>query len=643
MNAKEVSLESWVTRNIDFVRSVVAGAILLVAWILESWTTLPDWVVILIYLCSYGFGAYEVIVGMVSRLRERRFSFDIDLLMLLAAIGAASIGEWVEGGFLLFLFSLANAGEHYALGKARNAINSLSELVPTQVRVLKNNKESEIPIDQVSINDIAIVRPGERIPVDGIVRAGFSTVNQAPITGESVPVEKSDGDEVFAGTLNGEGALEILTTRALGDRTLDRVIQLVEEAQTQKAPTQLFTDRFQKVFVPLTIIVDILLITLPPLLGIWTFYESFYRAMSLLVAASPCALALGTPATVLAGIAQAARFGVLIKGGEHLENLGTVTAIAFDKTGTITVGKPAVMEVRLTEGVTTEEIFMIAATVEHRSQHPLARAIVDRAEELGLELGKPGEVQSVTGRGLRSTIDEVEIAIGTLGLWEIDGVDIPEVIRGFVLELQDAGNSTVVVRRAEDWLGVIGIADRPRLTAKSTLMKLRELGIKPLVMLTGDNEGVGQAIGREVGIDEVHSGLLPEDKVGKLRELERKYGRIAMIGDGVNDAPAIATATVGIAMGGAGSAVALETADVVLMGDDLSRLPFAIALSRKSRTVIRQNLFFALGVIAILVVSSIFGFMSIGPTVVIHEGSTLLVIANALRLLNFNGLIAKSD
>lgn len=630
---------NWYARNTELAWSAAAGVLLVSAWMLERWAGLPHLAVVGLYLASYAFGAFDLVINTLKKVRRRRFTFDIDLLMLVAAVGAAALGAWAEGAFLLFLFSLAHALEHYGLGRARDAIKALADLAPPMARVLRDGGEHEVPVGEVVVGEIVIVRPGDRIAVDGKVRTGRSAVDQAPITGESVPVDKEPGAEVFAGTVNGEGALEVETTRAAGDRTLDRVVRLVTEAQTLKAPTQLFTERFERIFVPIVLVAASLLIVAPPLLGVWTWSVSFYRAMTLLVAASPCAVAIGTPAAVLAGIAQAARRGVLIKGGAHLENLGTIDAIAFDKTGTLTIGKPEVTDLRPADDVSEEELLRVSAAVERRSQHPLAAAIVRRAQSSGLALPEAGELQSVTAKGVRSEVEGKVVEIGSLRLWEGNAL-IPEQISAAVDALQNAGRSTVVVRHGERWLGVIGVADQPRARAKAVLDQLRGLGMKRIVMLTGDNIGVGEAVGREVGVDEVKAGLLPEEKVAAIRDLVQTYGSVAMVGDGVNDAPALAHATVGIAMGGAGTAVALETADAALMGDDLSRLPFAFALSRQVRAVIRQNLFIALGVIAVLVTASIGGWAGIGPTVVVHEGSTLVVIANALRLLAFRGPVS---
>jgi Cd2+/Zn2+-exporting ATPase len=625
----------WYAHHKELVWSLTGGALLLAAWAGERWLGLPRGTALVLYLLSYGFGGFDLVRHWVGSLAKGRLTFDIDLLMLLAALGAAALGQWVEGAFLLFLFSLAHALEHYALGRARGAIRALADLAPTMARVLRDQQMREVPVEDVTAGEVVVVRPAERIPVDGEVQNGHSVVNQAPITGESVPVEKSLGDEVYAGTVNGDGALFVTVTRVAGDRTLDRVIALVEEAQTQKAPTQRFTERFERIFVPAVLIADVLLIVLPPLFGVWPWSVSFYRAMAMLVAASPCALALGTPSAVLAGIAQAARHGVLIKGGAHLENLGTLRAIAFDKTGTLTVGEPRVTDLVPADGVPEEELLATAAAVERHSQHPLAQAVVAHAEERKLPRMEALDLESLTARGVRARVGDEIVEVGNLRLWEESGISVPEEVQQTITTLQQAGRSIMAVRQGERWLGVIGVADRPRDGVREVLEKLRRMGIGTLAMLTGDNRGVGEAIGREVGVNEVRADLLPEDKVSAVRELLREHGQVAMVGDGVNDAPALAHATVGIAMGGAGTAVALETADVALMGDELAKLPFAVGLSRQARSIIRQNLYVSLAVIALLILATTTGFIGIGPAVFIHEGSTLMVIANALRLLGY--------
>jgi Cd2+/Zn2+-exporting ATPase len=623
---------SWHRRNRELTWSLTAGALLTAGFVLSRSGAAP-FVTIPLYLGSYAFGAYDLVRHAAKSIGRGRFNFDIDLLMLVAAIGAASLGEWAEGAFLLFLFSFAHALEHYALERARKSIRDLASLAPAIARVQRQGRIEEVPVEQVLPGDLVLVRPAERVPVDGEIVEGSSAMNQAPITGESVPVDKAPGDPVFAGAINGEGAVTVKTTKAVGDRTLDRVIQLVEDAQTQKAPTQVFTDRFERVFVPCVLVAATLLAIGPPLLGIWDWSTSFYRAMALLVASSPCALALGTPATVLAGIAQAARRGVLVKGGVHLESLGTIKAIALDKTGTLTVGIPEVTDAVPLAAQNEGELLQVAAAVESQSQHPLAAAVVRKAAAAGVTALTAENVESITGRGIRARVSGRVIEIGNRRLFDEAGVTLPVPVETAAARLIRSGRSVMIVRSDDDWLGVIGLADTPRPGVREVLDRLRALGVKPIVMLTGDHGIVGQAIGKEVGVDEVRGDLLPEDKVIAIKDLLQLHKRVAMVGDGVNDAPALAQATVGIAMGAAGTATALETADVALMGDDLSRLPFAVGLSRQARAVIRQNLYLSLGVIAALIIATTTGRFGIGPAVFVHEGSTLVVIANALRLL----------
>ena len=625
----------WLARNPELARSLASGALLLAAVLAGRSGAAPQPAVLALFACAYALGAWDLLRHGLGEIAAGSFSFDIDLLMLVAAAGAAAIGAFAEGAFLLFLFSLAHALEHAAMGKARNAIAALADLTPPTARVVADGREVEVPVGEVRVGQVVLVLPGERVPTDGTVRSGASSVNQAPITGESVPVEKGPGAEVYAGTVNGEGALEVVTTRAAGDRTLDRVVRLVEEAQTQKAPTQRFTDRFARVYVPVVLVAVAALIVVPPLLGLLAWRESFYRGMTMLVAASPCALALGTPAAVLAGIAQAARRGVLIKGGEYLEALGTLRALALDKTGTLTNGRPEVTELVPLPGVAADELLGVAAAVERRSQHPLARAVVRRAEAASLALPEAGDLRSVTSRGVRSTVGGEPVEIGSLRLWQDDAVAVDPAVRAAVERLQADGQSAMAVRAGGRWLGAIGLADQPRPTARETVAELHALGVRPVVMLTGDHRLVGEAVGRAVGADAVVADLLPEGKVAAIEALVREHGQCGMVGDGVNDAPALARATVGIAMGGAGTAAALETADVALMADDLGMLPFAVGLSRRARGVIRQNVGIALAVIALLIVASLTGLIGIGVAVLLHEGSTLAVIANALRLLTY--------
>lgn len=628
-------LPTWIQERWTLILVGLGGLLLLIAWVGEMFLGLPATVALVLFLLSYLASGYEPARHALPALL--RGKFDTDVLMLAAAAGAGVLGEWAEGAFLLFLFGLGHAGEHYALDRARNAINALGELMPKTARVRRGEQILEEAVERLGVDDIVIVRPGDRIPVDGLVARGASVVDQSPITGESVPVEKKIRDEVFAGTINQAAALEIRVTRLAQDTTLSRVTTMVAEAQAQQSPTQQFTDRFTAWFVPAVLILVVLVAVVPPLTGWMPFTQSFYRAMLLLVAASPCALAVGTPAAVLAGIARAARSGVLIKGGVHLENLGRLDVIAFDKTGTLTEGRFRVTDVLPLNGAQPADILRLAAAVEQQSNHPLARAVVRAAQEQKLVLPQISGLENVPGLGVCSTVAGQTVRIGSLKMFEEnDGHNLTESLRKTASELEGAGRSTMIVQRDGQFVGLLALSDAPRPAVAQVLASLRRLGIAHLVMLTGDNQAVAQRIGQAVGVTDVKASLMPEDKLNAIRSLQQSYRFVAMVGDGVNDAPALASATVGIAMGGAGTAVALETADVALMADDMSKLPFAVGLSRASRAIIQQNLVIALGVIGVLILTSCLGLVQLTWAVVLHEGSTVIVALNALRLLGYN-------
>jgi len=627
-------LQSWYQENRQTLFSVIGGLVLLSGWVGATFFGLPGVVALGFYVVAYVFGGWDISQHAWHALRERHF--DTDLLMVTAAIGAALLGDFAEGALLLFLFSLGHALEERALDHARAAIRALADLAPKTASVKRDGKETELPVEQLQLDDVVIVRPGVRVPVDGAVLAGQSGVDQAPVTGESVPVDKAPGDTVFAGSVNGEGALEVRVTKLAKDSTLARVMKLVEEAQTQKSPTQQTVEKFERVFVPAVLMVTALVIVVPPVLGV-PFQVSFLRAMTLLVAASPCALALGTPASILAGVAQAARNGVLVKGGVHLENLGRLRAIAFDKTGTVTHGRPDVTDIVPTnpEAMSNDQLLALAAAMESRSGHPLAQAVVRAAQAKGLTLPAIGDVASLTGLGLRSTLNGQAVLIGNLKLMDEATVSISAEARGNAETLQTSGKTIMLVALGAQLAGVIALADTLRADAAPTMAALRKMGVRETVMLTGDNARVATAIAKQVGLTDFRADLMPEDKVTAIRNLVESHGEVAMVGDGVNDAPALANATVGIAMGGAGTDVALETADVALMGDDLSKLPFAVGLGRATRAIIIQNLFISLGVIALLVITSLTGLVGIGIAIFFHEGSTIVVVLNALRLLGY--------
>jgi Zn2+/Cd2+-exporting ATPase len=622
--------------NQELLMSLASGLLLLTGWIGGQFFGFLSILSLGLYVTAYVVGGWEIAQHAFHAIKERHF--DTDLLMVMAALGAAALGDFAEGALLIFLFSLGHALEERALEKARSAIEALADLTPKTALVCREGAEQELPVEQLLLKDIVIVRPGTRIPVDGSILSGSSGVDQSPVTGESIPVDKITGDAAFAGTINGEGALEVSVTRLAADSTLARVMKMVEEAQEQKSATQQTLERFERVFVPVVLVATALVVILPPFFGV-PFRESFLRAMTLLVAASPCALALGTPATILAGVAQAARNGVLIKGGVHLENLGRLKAIAFDKTGTITHGKPEVTDVIAFHPELFSEtlVLALAGALESQSRHPLAQAIVRAAQSSTVQFPKIGAVTSLTGRGLRSSIDGKTILLGSLKLIGEAGVDVsPEMIKQ-AESIEENGKTTVLVVVGGELAGLIALADTLRPEIKTTLKQLQALGIEKTAILTGDNPRVAAAITKEAGLTEYYADLMPEDKAKAIQDLAKKYGIVAMVGDGVNDAPALANATVGIAMGGASTDVALETADVALMSDNLGRLPFAVGLGRATRSIILQNLAIALGVIIVLVIASLAGWTGIGVAIFFHEGSTILVVLNALRLLGYRG------
>ncbi len=635
-------LPHWIQEHWTLILVVLAGLFFLVGWVGESFLGMPAQVALGFFILAYLAGGYDIATHAIPELFKGQF--DTDILMLAAAAGAALLGEWAEGAFLLFLFSLGHAGEHYALDRARNAVKALGNLMPKTARIRRKGQIVEVPVESLQVGDVAVARPGDRLPVDGTIIAGRSAIDQSAITGESMPVEKSVGDEVFAGSVNQDAALEVRVTKLSKDNTLSRVMKLVAEAQSQQSNTQRFTQRFTAIFVPAVLVGVILVIAVPPLVGWMPVQQSFYRAMLLLVAASPCALALGTPASALAGIAQAARNGVLIKGGAHLENLGALKVIAFDKTGTLTKGKFSLTDAIPLNGYARNDLLRTAAAVEQQSSHPLALAVTSAAQGEGLVLPPAKGLENIAGRGVRSKVEGQLVEIGSLKFFgdaardnrSSAGVQ-PDRAFNIIKRLETDGKTTMLVKQGGQFMGILALADTPRAEVRQVLQKLYKLGIQKLVMLTGDNDDAAQKIGKAVGVSDVRSELLPEQKLDVVQDLKDTYGSIAMIGDGVNDAPALAMATVGIAMGGAGTAVALETADVALMADDLSKLPFAVGLSRASRAIIKQNLAVSLGVIALLIVTSVLGLVQLSGAVIVHEGSTLVVVLNALRLLRYRG------
>ncbi len=615
-------------RHRPFLLSVAAGAGLLMAWSMGALGG-PRALPAVGYGLAYLLGGGPAAAAALRSLRRRELG--INILMVIAAIAAGAVGHWDEGAILLFLFSLASSLEAYAMGRTRRAIAALTALRPDVALVRRGEQEVMVPVEALARGDRVVVRPGERLPADGVVASGESAVNEAPITGESMPVAKGPGSPVYAGTINGGGALEVTVTRLAGETTLAKIIHLVAQAQSVKATTQRIIDRFGEVYVPAVLGVVALAALIPILAGREPL-TALYRATVLLVVCSPCALVISTPASVLSAIANAARHGVLFKGGVHLETAARVRVLAFDKTGTLTQGTPAVTDVVSAGGVTTEEVLAVAAALERRSEHPLARAVLAEAARRGIAAGEVAEVRALVGRGVRGRVNGHEAYIGNASLLAEFQHRLPADLEAAKARLEGQGK-TVVCVGGQRPLGLVAVADPPRPDAASALSALRRVGIVRTVMLTGDNARVAQAIARAVGVDEAHADMLPQDKVHRIRAMVEESGAVAMVGDGINDAPALAAASLGIAMGGAGSDAALETADVVLMGDDLRRLPYAIALGRRARRVIVQNLAFSSAVIVTLILATLAGWTNLTLGVIGHEGNTLLVVLNGLRLL----------
>ena len=571
-------------------------------------------------------------------------ALDMNFLMSVATVGALLIGEWEEAGSVMFLFAVAQLLETYSMDRARNAIKALMDLSPAEATVLRGGREVRVPVDRVEVGETVVVRPGQKVPVDGEVLVGASSVNQAPITGESIPVEKESGAEVFAGTINGEGALEVRSTKPAADTTLARIIHSVEEAQASRAPSQTFVDRFARVYTPVVVGSAVLLAILPPLLGLGAWGEWFYRALVLLVVACPCALVISTPVTVVSALAGAARRGILIKGGLHLENAGRARAIALDKTGTLTQGEPTVAEVVALNGTNPAAVLALAAAAEARSEHPLARAVLRYAEAQGIDFEAVAETSAIVGRGIRARMDGQTVYVGSVRLFDEMGV-VEHEIRRELDRFEAQGQTAVLVGIAPvdgeggpKIQGMIVIADRLRPQAAGALRELHRAGIRHIVMLTGDNPGTARAIadalgGPGKGVDTFRASLLPDDKVAVVHELRRQYGTIIMVGDGVNDAPALAASDVGIAMGSAGTDVALETADIALMADDLSKLSTTIRLARKAEGIIRANIWFSLLTKGVFVILAVLGLATLWMAVIADMGASLLVVLNGLRAL----------
>lgn len=583
-----------------------------------------------LYFTAIGAGSWFVVPKAWFSLRRLRP--DMNLLMTIAVVGAAIIDEWLEAALVTFLFALSLALESWSVGRARRAVEALLDLTPATVRVLLDGREVETPAEQVAIDSIFLVKPGDRVPLDGQVLRGASEVNQAPITGESVPVLKEQGSQVFAGSINGNGALEVRSTKAAGNTTLANIIKMVGAAQAKRSPSEQWVDRFARYYTPIIFAVAIVVFLIPPLLFGGTWSEWAYRSLVLLVIGCPCALVISTPVSIVAALAAAARNGVLIKGGLFVEVPARLKAIALDKTGTLTEGRPRVAQVLPEAGVGHRELLRIAASMESQSDHPLARAIVEYIQDKDIPTMAVTGFTAIQGKGASCTIDGKSYWLGSHRYLEERGEETAE-IHDKLQQLAGSGQSVVVIGDDSRVLGMIALADGVRPESRQIVADLREAGIEHVVMLTGDNKATADAIALAAGINEVFSELLPEDKVNSIELIVAKYHQVAMVGDGVNDAPAMARATLGIAMGAVGSDAAIEAADIALMSDDLSRLPWLIRHSRKTLKIIRQNISLSLGVKAIFVVLTFAGFASLWAAIAADMGVSLLVIFNALRLL----------
>ncbi|TCN24882.1 Cd2+/Zn2+-exporting ATPase [Mesobacillus foraminis] len=562
--------------------------------------------------------------------------FDMRTLMTIAIIGAAIIGEWSEGAIVVILFAISEALEKYSMDKARNSIRSLMDIAPNEALVRRNGQDILIGVEDIEIGDIMLVKPGQKIAMDGLVANGVSAVNQAAITGESVPAEKVPGDEVFAGTLNGEGLLEVQVTKRVEDTTIAKIIHLVEEAQAERAPSQAFVDKFAKYYTPAIILAAVLVAVIPPLLFNGDWSEWIYQGLAALVVGCPCALVISTPVSIVTAIGNAARNGVLIKGGIYLEQTGAIRAVAFDKTGTLTEGIPTVTDYVYMKAEKDDSLASAVAALELRSQHPLASAIIKKAEEDGINYSQVQieDFTSITGKGIKGRIAGVTFYVGNPRMFaEMLASGLSDKVQTLIREMQEQGKTVMVAGTEQEVLAIIAAADEVRESSREVIADLHRLGIEKTIMLTGDNRDIANAISERTGVTEVKSELLPQDKLAAVKQLKEKYGNVAMVGDGVNDAPALAAATIGIAMGGAGTDTALETADIALMGDNLKKLPFTIQLSRKTLRIIKQNITFSLGVKLLALLLVIPGWLTLWIAIFADMGATLIVTLNGLRLL----------
>jgi Cd2+/Zn2+-exporting ATPase len=628
LSERAVQAVAW-RRDPLFLSTAVSG-IFLGAAIVSDWLGVPLALDYALHGAALAAGGWMAARKAVRAVWARRL--DMNVLMTVAVLGAIAIGQWDEAATVAFLFALAQLLETYSLDRARQAVRRLLAVVPPEASVRRGGQEVRVPVAAVALGETIMVRPGERVPLDGIVRGGGSALNQAPITGESMPVEKVLGSQVFAGSINGEGALEVEVTHRAQETMLARIIALVEQAQAQKAPTQTFVERFAAIYTPAVLAGAVLIAVVPPLLLAQAAWPWVYRALVLLVISCPCALVISTPVAIVCGLARAARTGILIKGGRVLEALGGLAALAFDKTGTLTKGRPIVADIKALDGTDASDILRLAAAVEARSEHPLAAAILHAAKAQGLAWPDATDYRAVAGRGALARLDGVTYHVGSHRYMEDLGVCNGSV-EAALRELEDRAQTPVVLSDGSKALGVLGVADQIREGAEDSLAALRGLGIRPLVILTGDTARTAEVVGQQAGADEVRAQLLPEEKVRVIQDLVRRRGAVGMVGDGINDAPALAVATVGIAMGAAGTDAAVETADVALVRDDLRQLPVAVRLGRRTLRIIRLNIFLSLATKVVFVALTMLGSATLWMAVLADMGTSLAVILNGMRLL----------
>lgn len=626
---EEVQKESFLKRNWTLVISVILIAI---AFYFRATAGENDIITKSLFISAIVIGGFSLFTEGIKDLLKLNFSMEV--LMTVAIIGASIIGEWAEGSIVVILFAVSEALERFSMDKARQSIRSLMDIAPKEALIRRGNKEKMINVSDIQIGDIMIIKPGQKIAMDGVVIKGHSAVNQAAITGESVPVEKQINDEIFAGTLNEEGILEVEVTKHVNDTTIAKIIHLVEEAQGERAPAQAFVDKFAKYYTPSIMAISALIIIIPPLLfgGDWNTW--LYQGLSLLVVGCPCSLVISTPVSIVSAIGNSAKNGVLVKGGIYLEEIGGLKAIAFDKTGTLTKGTPSVTDFIVSDIKQENQYLSIISALELLSQHPLASAIIKEADkkESNYQMIDILNFKSVTGKGIKGDYQGTTYFVGSPKLFDSELIKQASIMKNYE-KLQEQGKTVMIFGTEQNILAIIAVADELRESSSEVIAKLHQLGIEHTIMLTGDNIRTAKSIGEQVGVTDIKGDLMPQDKLDYIKELKEKYGKVAMVGDGVNDAPALASATVGIAMGGAGTDTALETADVALMGDDLQKLPFIVNLSRKTLKIIKQNITFSLSIKFLALLLIIPGWLSLWIAIVADMGATLLVTLNGLRLM----------